>query len=161
MDPLNIEDLPANALVLADTAPIIFVLEGHPQFAERFKPLFEAHEAGALRLAVTTITIAEVMTGVEQAGALTGPTQDRDWALPVRSAELALQYTEVFASWRVIALDYEIACRAARLRAMYRLKLSDAVQAASALAVNADALVTHDRDFPRLKSRLTLLRVIQ
>ncbi|MGA3242674.1 MAG: hypothetical protein ABSG03_41055 [Bryobacteraceae bacterium] len=34
--------------------------------------------------------------------------------------------------------------------------MPDAVQAATALAINADALVTHDRDFSRLKS----LRVI-
>jgi predicted nucleic acid-binding protein len=37
-----------------------------------------------------------------------------------------------------------------------RLKLPDAVQAAGALAVNAAALVTHDRDFSKVKS----LRVI-
>ena len=153
MDPLNIEGLPTNALVLVDTAPIIYVLEGHPQFAQRFRPLFEAHEAGALQLAVTTVTIAEVMTGPEQAKVMTGPEQARGY-------DLALQYSEVFSSWRVIALDYDIACRAAVLRAMYRLKLPDAVQAASALAIDADALVTHDRDFSRLKSRLTLMRII-
>lgn len=48
------------------------------------------------------------------------------------------------------------AASAARLRAALKLKLPDAVQAASALAVNAEALVTHDRDF----SRLTALRVL-
>jgi predicted nucleic acid-binding protein len=37
-----------------------------------------------------------------------------------------------------------------------RLRLADAVQAASALAINAAALVTHDRDF----SRVNTLRVI-
>ena len=36
---------------------------------------------------------------------------------------------------------------AARLRGRYGLKLPDAIQLASALAINADALVTHDRDF--------------
>lgn len=33
-----------------------------------------------------------------------------------------------------------------------RLKLADAVQAASAISSNADALVTHDRDFSRVRS---------
>jgi predicted nucleic acid-binding protein len=37
------------------------------------------------------------------------------------------------------------------MRASYRLKLPDAIQVASALAINAAALVTHDRDFSRLK----------
>lgn len=160
MDSLNLEGLPANALVLVDTAPIIYVLEDHPRFAKRFRPLFETHEAAALQLAITTITIAEVMTGVQQAGAPTGPAEDRDWSPAVGSSELALRYTQVFHSWRVVDLDYGIACRAAELRAMYRLKLPDAVQAASALEIKADALVTHDRDFSRLKAHLTLMRVL-
>ena len=72
MDPLNIEGLPANALILVDTAPIIYVLEGHPHFAQRFRPLFEAHETGAFQLAVTTVTIIEVMTGVKKKQASRG-----------------------------------------------------------------------------------------
>jgi len=63
MEPLEFEDLPEDALVLIDSAPIIYFLEGHPKFGPRFKPLFEAHAAGRLRFAVTTITIAEVLTG--------------------------------------------------------------------------------------------------
>jgi predicted nucleic acid-binding protein len=42
------------------------------------------------------------------------------------------------------------------LRASQQLGLADAVQAASALAIDSAALVTHDRDF----SRLRLLRII-
>jgi len=55
-------------------------------------------------------------------------------------------------SWRRVALDVDIAESAARLRASLRLGLADAVQAASALAINAAALVTYDRDFSRLRS---------
>ena len=32
-----------------------------------------------------------------------------------------------------------------------KLKLPDAIQLASALAINADALVTHDRDFAKVR----------
>jgi hypothetical protein len=39
-----------------------------------------------------------------------------------------------------------------RLRASFRLGLADAVQAAIALAINAAALVTHDRDFSPARS---------
>ena len=42
------------------------------------------------------------------------------------------------------------------MRASLGLKLIDAVQVASALKINAAALVTHDRDFSRVHS----LRVI-
>ena len=140
MEPLEFADLPEDALVLVDSAPIIYVLEGQPKFGPRFKPLFEAHGTGRLRFAVTTIAIAEV---------LTGPLQAADDAL-------AQRYRAILESWQPIPLDVDIAESAARLRASLRLKLADAVQAASALAINAAALVTHDRDFSRVHS----LRVI-
>ncbi len=138
--PLVFDDLPHEALLLLDSAPIIYVLEGHAKWAPRFKPLFEAHAAGRVSFAVTTITIAEVLTGPLQAG----------------DEALARRYRALFDSWRQVDLDIGIAESAARLRASLRLHLADAVQAASALAINAAALVTHDRDF----SRVHTLRVI-
>lgn len=140
MEPLDFEDLAEAALVLIDSAPIIYFLEGHPKFGPRFRPLFEAHGAGRLRFAVTTITIAEVLSGPLQAG----------------DDALARRYRAILESWQPIGLDVDIAESAARLRASLRLKLADAVQAASALAINAAALVTHDRDFSRVRS----LRII-
>ena len=53
---------------------------------------------------------------------------------------------------QVVALNADIAANAARLRASLRLKLANAVQAASAISINADALVTPDRDFSRVRS---------
>jgi predicted nucleic acid-binding protein len=136
MEPLDFQDLPEQALVLVDSGPIIYFLEGHPKFGSRFKPLFEAHATGRLRFGVTTITIAEVLTGPLQAG----------------DDALAQRYRAILESWQPIALDVDIAESATRLRASLRLKLADAVQAASALAINAAALVTHDRDFSRVRS---------
>jgi predicted nucleic acid-binding protein len=45
---------------------------------------------------------------------------------------------------------------AARLRGQHGLKLPDAIQLASALAINADALVTHGRDFTRVRGLAVL-----
>ena len=140
MGPIDFDDLPERALLLIDSAPIIYVLEDHPQFGPRFAPLFAAHASGRLRFAVTTITVAEVLVGPLRAG----------------DDALAQRYRVILESWRPVALDLEIAASAARLRASLRLGLADAVQAASALAINAAALVTHDRDFSRLRS----LRII-
>ena len=64
---------------------------------------------------------------------------------------LARRYRAVLGTWRVVDLTADIAEQAARLRARYRLKLADAVQVASALAINAYALVTHDRDFGKVR----------
>jgi predicted nucleic acid-binding protein len=140
MEPLEFEGLPQEALLLMDSAPVIYFLEGHRKFAPRFRPLFEAHTAGHLRFAVTTITMVEVLTGPLQAA----------------NDALARRYRAILESWQTVELDADIAESAARLRASLRLKLADSVQAASALAINAAALVTHDRDFSRVHS----LRVI-
>lgn len=136
MEPLEFENLPKDAVILVDSAPIIYVLEAHPKFGPRFRPLFEARLAERFRFAVTTVTVAEVLTGPLQAG----------------DDALARRYRAILESWQVIPLDVEIAESAARLRASLRLKLPDAIQAASAFAINAAALVTHDRDFSRLRA---------
>jgi predicted nucleic acid-binding protein len=140
MEPLELGDLPDQALLLLDSAPIIYVLEDHPDFAPRFSPLFAAQAAGHLRFAVTTITIAEVLRGPLQAG----------------NEVLARRYRAVLESWQVLPLDVDIAESAARLRASLRLRMADAVQAASALKINAAGLVTNDRKLARVKP----LRVI-
>ena len=136
MEALDAAALRDGATVLVDSAPIIYVLEGHRTLAKRFHPLFARHAQGEILFAVTTISIVEVLTGPLRAG----------------DEGLAARYRAVLQSWHVVQLSAEIAENAARLRASLKLALPDAVQAASALAVNADALVTHDRDFARLKA---------
>ncbi|MBM3648225.1 MAG: type II toxin-antitoxin system VapC family toxin [Alphaproteobacteria bacterium] len=140
MGALDIGGLPDGTLVLLDSAPVICFLEGHPKLGPYFAPLFEAHAAGRLRFAITTITVAEVLTG----------------PLGMGDDVVVRRYRAIFDSWQFVDLDVEIAESAARLRASLNLKLADAVQAASALAINAAALVTYGRDFSRVRS----LRVI-
>jgi predicted nucleic acid-binding protein len=135
MDALGIESLDDGALVLVDTAPIIYVLEGHERFAPRFAPLFVRHAEGALQLAVSTITLSEVLAGPFAGG----------------EEAIARRYRAMLESWGVVDLTADIAEQAARARAQYRLKLPDAVQLATALAINADALVTHDRAFGKVR----------
>jgi predicted nucleic acid-binding protein len=50
-------------LVVVDTAPFIYLLEDHPDFAPQFQGLFEAQARGHLRIALSTITLAEVLVG--------------------------------------------------------------------------------------------------
>lgn len=135
MEPLDAAALPADALLLVDSAPIIYVLESHEKFAPRFAPMFERHARGEIALAVTTVTIAEVLTGPLAAG----------------EEALAKRYRATLETWHVVDFGVDIAESAARLRATYHLKLPDAIQLASALAIGADALVTHDRDFAKVR----------
>lgn len=135
MESLDARALPVDALVLVDSAPIIYVLEAHARFATRFAPLFARHAVGEIALAVTTITIAEVLTGPLKAG----------------EEALAKRYRATLEAWQVVDVTIDIAESAARLRAAYGLQFPDAIQIASALAINADALVTHDRDFASVR----------
>ena len=135
MEQLDAARLPDGALVLVDSAPIIYTLEANAGFSARYAPLFSRHAQGEITLAISTVTIAEVLTGPLKAG----------------EEALAKRYRAVFESWQVVELTCDIAESAARLRGKYGLKLPDAIQVASALAINADALVTHDRDFSNVR----------
>lgn len=140
MESLDADALAGNALVLVDSAPIIYTLEANARFAKRFERLFQRHADGEILLAVTTVTIAEVLTG----------------PLSVGEEALAKRYRAALEAWQVVDFTADIAESAARLRGKYGLKLPDAIQLASALAINADALVTHGRDFAQVKGLLVL-----
>ena len=127
-------NLPQGASVLVDTAPWIYVLESHPQFADRFVGLFEAAANRQVLIALSTITLAEVLTGPFKAG----------------QTALAKRYEKALLRYRVVDVSAPIAALAAQLRAQYRLKLPDALQLATALDLGAAALVTHDRDFSQV-----------
>lgn len=135
MEPLDAAALDEGALILVDSAPIIYTLEARARFAARFAPLFQRHADGEIALAVTTVTIAEVLTG------------------PLRAGEeaLARRYRAVLEAWQVVGLTCDVAESAARIRGKHNLKLPDAIQVASALSINAAALVTHDRDFTKVR----------
>jgi len=140
MSGIDLDGLAAGALLLLDTAPIIYRIESHPTLRARFDPVFKAHAEGRVRFVTATLTIVEVMTG------------------PLKRGDelMAQRYRTMLEDWGVAPLDSNVAERAARLRAQLGLKTPDAVIVASALTIGADAIVTHDRDLERVKG----LRVI-
>ncbi|PUE45879.1 hypothetical protein B9Z47_15380 [Limnohabitans sp. 2KL-1] len=133
--------LSEGASVLVDTAPWIYLLEDHAEFAPRFVGLFEAAERGQIQLALSTVTLAEVLTGPFKAG----------------QTALAKRYETALSAYQVVPLSAAVASLAAQLRASYRLKLPDAVQLATALQMGAAALVTHDRDFSAVQGLPVLM----
>ena len=132
--PLLWGNLPTGATVAVDTAPFIYVLEGHAKFADQFAGLFAAADAGNLRIALSTITLAEVLTGPFKAG----------------KTALAKRYEKALSRYALVPVSPAIAVLAAQLRVDYRLKLPDAIQLATALDIGASALVTHERDFSQV-----------
>ena len=129
--------LPEGSVLVVDTAPIIYWLEGHARFAERFAEVFHAAESGAASIVISTVTLAEVLAGPIAAGD------------ELRTA----QYREALTrglGWQVAPLDAETAVEAARIRSAYRLRLPDAIQVATAIRVGAAALITHDKALARV-----------
>lgn len=142
----DIAALPASGRVTVDTAPLIYLLEGHPRFASRYGSFFERAEEGHYELVIATMTLAEVLAGPLRTG----------------NETLAQQYRRALTSpptWRVAALSASIADRATRLRGEFKLRMPDAVQVATALETESIALVTCDRDFSALADRLDPLGI--
>jgi len=134
----RLEDIPEGVVITLDSAPIIYYLQDHPTFAARFSPLFTATAEGRLTLAISTITLAEVMAGPFAAD----------------NEVLAMQYREVLChspGWQTIPVDESLAAEASRLRARYRLRLPDAIQVATAIVTRSWALVTHDSALGKIK----------
>lgn len=127
--------------MVVDTAPLIYILEDHPHVAPLFQGLFEAADRGEVQVALSTITVAELLVG------------------PLKEGRVALakRYEKALGSFELVAVSTEIAVTAARLRASIGLRLPDALLAATALEIGAVALVTHDRDFSKLNGLKVLL----
>ena len=133
-----LDGLGEHPVLAVDTAPIIYWLEGHPRWADRFAPVFDAAETGAAQVVISTVTLAEVLAG------------------PLRTGDelLASRYREALTrsiGWQVVPLDADLAVEAARIRAAYRLRLPDAIQVATAIRTGAAALVTHGRALRQVK----------
>lgn len=138
-----LDGMSEHPVLAVDTAPIIYWLEGHPRLADRFAPVFEAAESGTVHIVISTVTLAEV---------LAGPLRTGDELLTAQYRE-ALTCSE---GWQVLPLDVELAVEAARIRAVYKLRLPDAIQVATAIRAGAEAFVTHDRALRRVRG----LRVV-
>jgi predicted nucleic acid-binding protein len=126
--------IPSGALVVVDSAPVIYFLENHRTFAQRFATLFERASAGDIAIVISAITLAEVLSGPLSAGN----------EVLAETYRVALTTSD---GWSLAPVTEQIAVSAARFRAKYRLKLPDAIQLSTVVSSGAYALVAHDRDF--------------
>src|SRR5690349_4258851 len=104
--------------VALDSNVLIYVLEMREE-GQRLRPLFDAAEHGAVRLVLSVVGLAEV---------LSGPARKQNAALLEEyAAEL-----RALPNLRIVDLDAELAVDAAWLRADHAMALADAVHVASA-----------------------------
>lgn len=127
-----------------DTAPFIYLIEGHPQFAPQVRSVIAKAEAGDLVLVSSVLTLTEVLTLPPEKGA----TEIAD---AYRTLLLQTPYL------RLEPIGPQVAERAAQLRARHRLKTPDAIQLAVALEAGCEAFLTNDRELRRVEEATVLV----
>ncbi len=129
--------------ILIDTAPVIYHLEGHPQFAPVLRAFFDLRAKSGIELITTPITLAECSVHPLR-------RQAEDLADAFRRLLVQGDNT-VF--WPIGESE---AVMAARLRAQVGFALADALQVAIAVESGCSAILTNDAAF----NRVTGIRVL-
>ena len=138
------ERLGRHAVVGLDTSGFIYHLEAHPRYLPMTQALLAGVQTGQWQAVTSAVTIMEVTV--------------RPWQLG-REA-VAREYEALLAHLphlTVADVTREVARRAAQLRARYRVRPADALQAATALVHGATAFVTNDRLLERLSTVLDVV----
>ena len=115
-----------------DTAPLIYLIEEHPVYLPLVRPFFEAADRGRLSFVTSVVTLLEVLVHPLRQG----------------KEELARKYRDILlgsANLNVVPVSVRVAEEAARLRALYHLRVPDAIQLAVAKGDGATAFLTNDR----------------
>jgi predicted nucleic acid-binding protein len=120
-----------------DTAPLIYLVERHPTFGPLVRALVERAESGGLEFISSTLTLTEVLS-------LPLERNDEMIVSAYRSILLHSPYLHLR------PIDLDVAERAARLRALHRLKTPDALQVAVACQAGCEAFLTNDRAMRRV-----------
>jgi predicted nucleic acid-binding protein len=124
--------------VAFDSAPLIYYIEEHTDYLTLADELFDAIDQGQTRGLTSVLTLLEV---------LVKPLRDG-------RPDLADAYRQLLtnsANLQLHAVDVAISERAAQLRAQHRwLRTPDAIQIATALARDAEVLVTNDERWRQL-----------
>jgi len=114
-----------------DTAPVIYYVEGHPQYLPLVENIFDKIDTGHMEAVTSPITLAESLI------------------IPYRIANPELQkiFVEVLTGGShtyFATIGQNAGEQAAQLRAHYNLSLADALQLALAMEMNCDAFLTND-----------------
>lgn len=124
-------------LLAVDSMLFVYHFEGHELFGEPAGRILAAAEQGRCRLVASVVALLEVLVVPKRLG----------------RTDLADRYREFFHSFpnlTVVAVDAEIAERAAALRAEHSLRTPDALHLATAEMSGAGTFVTEDRRLARV-----------
>ena len=123
--------IPSGAKLYLDTNILIHIVEGNPLLQSNVDALLRRIEAGELSTATSELSIAEVLVKPYMTG----------------NTRLAALYEALLVSGPqmvVAPVDLAILKSGARLRALTRAKLPDAIHVATAMALKCDYVVSED-----------------
>ena len=136
--------LARHARIALDTSVFIYQLETHPRYVSVTDPIFAWVQQRGHVAVTSTITMVELPVR---------PYRDND----ERRVNACYSLLSTYPNLRWIAPELEVADIAARMRAMHRLRVPDALQAASAVQAQATAMITNDPIFKRIDAFETLV----
>ena len=122
----------------------LYALEDSPEYSELLVSLFSAAKARSLMVFTSELTLAEV---------LVRSIRENDAA---KQAIYTRAITETN-STKAVSVSRSILVEAARVRGITKLKLPDAIHAATAIASSCTTFLTNDKQFRTVKGLNTLL----
>ncbi len=131
--------LVADSVVFWDTAPFIYLIEGHGVFSAPVRKLVEECVRVRAQMLTSLITYIEVLTHPERLG----------------RNDLAARYRMFLTNSEnlsIYPLTVGVADECVRMRAKYGFKTPDAIQLAVARACGASVVVTNDADWKRCRN---------
>ena len=131
-------------IVALDTAPLIYFIEDHPQYADAVGPFFASLASRDFQAITSVITLLEV---------LVHPLRNNNPTLATQYREILL-HTE---GLNIDPLDQDIAEEAARLRAIHGIRTPDAIQLATAVKGSASFILTNDSNLPAVSGMQVLV----
>jgi predicted nucleic acid-binding protein len=138
------ERLGSISVVGLDTAIFIYHFERHPRYFPLTQELFSGIEVGIRKGVTSTITLMEIIVK----------------PLALGQQDVARKYEALlvnFPNLDIVDLDRDVIRQAARLRAEYRIRPPDALQAGASLLYGADVFITNDGLLRRLHDKLEVI----
>jgi predicted nucleic acid-binding protein len=138
------ERLGSISVVGLDTAIFIYHFERHPKYFPLTQELFSGIEAGLRKGITSTITLMEIIVK----------------PLALGNRDIARKYEALlvnFPNLEIVDLDRNVIRQAARLRAGYRIRPPDALQASASLLNRVDVFITNDELLKRLRDEFEVI----
>ena len=132
------------SVVGLDSAIFIYLIDENPTYQGLSHELFSGIERGERAGVTSAITLMEIIVR----------------PLSLGKEDVARKYEAFlvnFPNLTMADIDRDVIRGAARLRARYRIRPPDALQFSASLLYGAQAFITNDRHFERLKDELDVI----